>query len=297
MPAAPVTRSTWSSSGSRGGAPERSADFRSSVIDASMKSNRRISYWSLRDDIEASLAGVAPAVPWLRRMHERGADLASMCTGAFVLAETGLLDGRAATTHWIAHDLFRARYPLVTLRPERIIVDEGRLITSGGATSFLNLVMYLAEKFLGAATAQAASKMFLIDLNKGAQTAYAIFSTQKTHGDAAVLRAQAMIEEGAGGSLSVAGLASSVAVSPRQFIRRFKAATGNTPVEYIQRVRVEAAKKHLETSSLGWGEIVQRVGYEDLASFRRVFVKYVGISPTEYRKRYQLRGAAEPRVH
>ena len=247
---------------------------------------------ALADDIEADLQRHERALPWLRAMYGGGADVASMCTGAFLLAESGLLEGRRATTHWIAQDLFRQRFPAVELLPQRIVVDEGRLLTSGGATSFLNLLMYLAEKHLGAETARLAGRMLLIDRDKPAQHSFAIFSPQRRHGDRDVLRAQDLIEGAVGRALSVAEVALEVGLSRRNFVRRFKAATGNTPLEYIQRSRVEAAKRLLETSSASWAEIVCEVGYEDAASFRRVFAKHVGISPMAYRRRYQVAPAA-----
>lgn len=242
---------------------------------------------ALDGDIDDQLERNRAAVPWLRRMYEAGADLASVCTGAFVLAETGLLDGRSATTHWLAHDRFRARYPAVTLRPQSILVDEGRICTSGGATSFLNLVVYLVEKFCGPETAHAAASMFLIDVDKRRQGAYAIFSGQKDHEDTAIRRAQSLVEEGVGRPLTVESLAGAVALSKRTFIRRFKRATGNTPIEYIQRVRVEAAKKALATTDEPLLEVALRVGYEDLGSFRRVFARHAGMSPAAWRRRYR----------
>jgi transcriptional regulator GlxA family with amidase domain len=225
---------------------------------------------------------------WLQRQFERGAHLASICTGAFALAEAGLLDGRAATTHWMAEPLFRARYPQVELRTQQIIVDLGRICTSGVASSFMNLVIYLIEKYLGQATAQLAARVFLIDIEKAPQGAYAIFSGQKAHGDEAVLRAQALIEGELASAISVEELARSVAVSRRNFIRRFKRATGNTPLEYIQRVRVEAAKQALAVTRRSLAEVASEVGYQDPAAFRRIFLRETGISPGDYRRRYSL---------
>ena len=239
-------------------------------------------------DVLSQLAANSAAAPWVRAMHERGADVASICTGAFVLAEAGLLDGKTATTHWIAQDLFRQRYPRVQILPEQIVVDHGRVCTSGGATSFLTLTAYLVDKYCGAEAARQMSKIFLIDMNKGPQTAYAIFSTQKNHGDREILEAQEMIERQGSRELSVVELASRVNMSSRNFIRRFKAATGNTPIEYIQRVRIEAAKHALESGSDPVDSVAARIGYDDVGSFRSVFKRVTGVSPTEYRKRYRF---------
>jgi transcriptional regulator GlxA family with amidase domain len=182
----------------------------------------------------------------------------------------------------MAQDLFRQRYPKVNVAPEQIVVDNGRICTSGGATSFLTLTAYLVEKYCGSETARFVAKVFLIDVNKGPQTAYAIFSTQKNHSDSAILEAQALIERQAGPILSVTDLAAEVAMSRRNFIRRFKSATGNTPIEYIQRVRVESAKHALEVG-------------DDAGSFRKIFKRVTGVSPIEYRRRsrfYHTAGGA-----
>lgn len=237
-------------------------------------------------DVLAQLEENRAAVAWVRRAYDLGADVASMCTGAFLLAEAGLLDGHAATTHWNSQNLFRRRYPQVKLLPDRIVVDEGRVCTSGGATSFLNLVMYLVEKYCGPETARAASKMFLIDLHKGSQNRYAALSAQKDHDDQEVQRAQDLIEERSGEPLRVTDLAREVAISPRHFVRRFKAATGSTPFEYVQRMKVEAAKQALESSRRPISEVATDVGYADVASFRNIFRRVTGVSPLEYRRRY-----------
>jgi transcriptional regulator GlxA family with amidase domain len=236
-------------------------------------------------DVLSQMQGNRACIPWVRRMYDNGAAVASICTGAFVLAETGLLDGKRATTHWAAQDLFRQRYPRVRVAPEQIVVDNGRICTSGGATSFLTLTAYLVEKYCGSETARYVAKIFLIDVNKGPQTAYAIFSTQKNHTDSAILEAQAMIERSGSPMLSVAQLAKEVAMSRRNFIRRFKSATGNTPKEYMQRVRVEAAKHALEAGNDPVDAIASRTGYDDAGSFRKVFKRLTGVSPIEYRRR------------
>lgn len=237
-------------------------------------------------DLVGAIERHRATIEWLKRKHRRGADLASMCTGAFLLAETGLLDERRATTHWAFHDLFCQRYPTVELMGHEMIVDEGRVMTGGGATAFMNMVMYIVEKHLGPETARVASRMFLIEQNRPSQASFAIFSPQKRHGDATVLRAQRLFESRKGPPCSIAEVAQAVALSPRTFVRRFKAATGNTPLEYLQRTRVEAAKRLLETSAASIAEIVRDVGYEDAASFRRIFTRYAGLPPLAYRRRY-----------
>jgi transcriptional regulator GlxA family with amidase domain len=240
---------------------------------------------ALDPDVEEHLARNRDVVPWLQRMYLTGADVASVCTGAFLLGEAGLLDGRAATTHWAFQELLARRHPRVEILPQAILVDQGRVLTAGGATSFLNLALHLVERVFGVEVARASSKMFLIDMNKAPQSAYAMFSSQKLHQDQDILRAQSMIERHAGRTPTIDRLAREVAMSPRTFVRRFRQSTGNSPREYIQRVKVEAAKRALES-----GERVSAVagvvGYADAAAFRRLFARLTGLAPADYRARY-----------
>jgi transcriptional regulator GlxA family with amidase domain len=237
-------------------------------------------------DVLAHLAQNRRVVPWLRRMYDRGADLASACTGSFLLAEAGLLDGRTATTHWAFQELLRARYPGVSIEPQAILVDHGRICTAGGATSFLNLVLLLVERIFGPVVARMASKMFLVDVNKSPQGAYAMFGTQKQHADAEILQVQKIIEDELATGLSVARLASRIGMSRRNFVRRFARATGNPPRVYVQRVRVEAGKRALEGGNDSVARIAKNVGYDDPVAFRKVFARETGLNPVAYRDRY-----------
>jgi transcriptional regulator GlxA family with amidase domain len=246
---------------------------------------------ALDPDLRERLAKNRAVVPWLRRAFHAGADVVSACTGAFLLGEAGLLEGRAATTHWAFQDSLTQRYPRVRLQPQAVVVDQGRIVTAGGATSFISLALFLVERLLGAQVARAASRMFLIDPNKAPQSAYAMFSTQKSHGDEPILRAQEFIESEIARASNVDTLARRVAMSRRTFVRRFHTATGNSPREYIQRVRVEAAKRLLEGGNLSIGEIARRVGYGDVVGFRKIFVRCTGITPADYRARYGARSA------
>ncbi len=227
-------------------------------------------------------------IPWIRSNYENGTDLASICTGAFLLAETGLLDGKKATTHWASSDLFKERYPSTSLLIQNIIVDEGRICSSGGATSFLNLVLYLIEKYGGKEVASICSKALLVESRKPNQNSYAIFSPQKSHNDDDILKIQEHIDINYMSPLSVKNLAEILYTSQRTFTRKFKSATGNTPLEYIQRVRVESAKQQLENSNSSINNIINSVGYEDLPSFRKLFSRLVGLSMSQYRRRYQM---------
>jgi transcriptional regulator GlxA family with amidase domain len=240
---------------------------------------------ALDPDVDEHLARNKEVVPWLRRRYLAGADVASVCTGAFVLGAAGLLDGRAATTHWAFQELLARRYPRTQVLPQAILVDQGRVLTAGGATSFLNLALHIVERVFGAEVARASSKMFLIDVNKAPQSAYAMFSSQKLHEDQDILRAQSMIERQPERTPPVDRLARDVAMSPRTFARRFRHSTGNSPREYIQRVKVEAAKRALESGERV-SAVAGLVGYTDAAAFRRLFARVTGLTPADYRARY-----------
>ncbi|MEO8698440.1 MAG: helix-turn-helix domain-containing protein [Kofleriaceae bacterium] len=236
-------------------------------------------------DLTEHLAQNAAVVPWLRTLYARGADVASACTGAFLLGDAGLLDNRSATTHWAFQDRLARAFPKTRVLPQAIIVDQGRILTAGGATSFLNLVLHIVERLHGIEVSRACTRSFLVDPNKSPQSAYAIFASQKSHGDPEILRAQELIEQRPAHVPTVARLAKLIAMSPRTFARRFVAATGNTPLAYTQRVRIEAAKRALEAGARV-GTVAHGVGYSDEASFRRLFGSLTGLSPAEYRARY-----------
>ncbi|MEO6696221.1 MAG: helix-turn-helix domain-containing protein, partial [Ignavibacteria bacterium] len=207
-------------------------------------------------------------IPWIIKHHEKGAEVASLCVGAFLLASTGLLDGRKCATHWVAANEFRKMFPQVDLVPEKVITDEGGIYSSGGAYSYLNLILYIIEKYAGRYMAILCSKVFAIELERSSQSSFSIFSGQKEHGDAPIKNAQEFIENNFQEKISVDKLASMLALGRRNMERRFKKATSNTVVEYIQRVKVEAAKKSFETSRKNINEVMYDVGYSDNKSFR-----------------------------
>lgn len=237
-------------------------------------------------DIVAGVEKNMELADWIVQQHKRGAEVASLCVGAFLLAETGLLDGRKCTTHWSMVELFRNRYPQITVYPERIIIDENGIYSSGGAYSFLNLLLYLIDKFCGKDVALWASKMFEIDISRSTQSPFMIFETQKKHSDNAIQKAQQLIEQKVSDRITVQELADASAMSLRTFIRRFKAATGNTPIEYIQRTKIETAKRKLEEGSYTVNEIVYDLGYNDVKAFRNIFRKYTGLPPAKYKEKY-----------
>jgi len=223
---------------------------------------------------------------WIIKQYKNGAEIACMCSGAFVLASSGLLDGRTCSTHWAHADTFRTKFPKVNLQSDMLITDENGIYTNGGAYSFLNLMIYLVEKYYGRPTAIYCSKIFQIEMDRNSQSAFTIFTGQKLHGDKMVEQAQVYIENQLHEKISIESLSANFAVGRRNFDRRFIKATGNTPVEYAQRVKIESAKKALETTRKTVNEVMYEVGYSDVKAFREVFRKITGISPLVYRSRY-----------
>jgi transcriptional regulator GlxA family with amidase domain len=225
-------------------------------------------------------------IDWIEQQYKGGAEVASICTGAFLLASSGLLDGRTCSTHWAAAENFRTMFPKVNLQTDKLITDEKGIYTNGGAYSFLNLMIYLVEKYYDRQTAIFCSKVFQIEMDRQTQSEFAIFTGQKSHGDEMVNKAQAYIETNLQEKISVEHLSSRFSVGRRNFDRRFIKATGNTPVEYSQRVKIESAKRALESSRKTVNEVMYEVGYSDVKAFREVFKKITGMSPLEYRTKY-----------
>ncbi|WP_339606654.1 helix-turn-helix domain-containing protein [uncultured Roseivirga sp.] len=230
-------------------------------------------------------------VPWIVEQYRQGAEVASLCIGAFLLAKTGLLEGRSCATHWLAAQEFREMYPNVNLIDDKIITDEQGIYTSGGAYSSLNLNLYLVEKFAGRQMAILSSKIFEIDIDRDSQSPFIIFKGQKTHDDETILEAQEYIESNFQERITVDELCDKHNVGRRTFERRFKKATSNTVMEYLQRVKMEAAKKELETGRKTVSEVMYDVGYSDTKAFRDVFKKMTGLTPIEYRNRYNTQVA------
>lgn len=225
-------------------------------------------------------------IPWLVRQRERGAEIVSLCVGAFLLAKTGLIDGRKCSTHWRAADEFRRMFPRVDLVTDRIITEEDGIYTSGGATSYYNLLIHLVEKFTNRETAIRTAKVFAIDFERDSQSSFIIFNGQNKHSDEEIKRAQNFIEDNFRAKITIDELSSHVALGRRSLERRFKEATNNTVAEYVQRVKVEAAKKCFETSRKSITEVMYDVGYSDNKAFRGMFRKITGMTPNDYRKRY-----------
>jgi len=241
---------------------------------------------SLNHNYELALKGNDAVIDWIAKQYAGGAEIASICTGAFLLASTGLLDGKTCSTHWSATAQLGSMFDKVNVQPDKLITDEHGIYTNGGAYSFLNLMIYLVEKYYDRQTAIFCSKVFQIDMDRKSQSEFIIFKGQKLHGDEIVQKVQSYIEKNVHEKISVAHLSTKFAVGRRTFDRRFIKATGNTPVEYAQRVKVESAKKALENSRKTINEVMYEVGYSDVKAFREVFRRITGLSPLEYKGRY-----------
>jgi transcriptional regulator GlxA family with amidase domain len=240
----------------------------------------------LDDDLAGSFADNRGWVPWLTGWHAAGARIASSCTGAFLVADAGLLDGRAATTHWMFADELRRRYPSVNVTAERMIVDNGDVITSGGATAFLNLVLYLVERFAGHDRANLAARVLLVDGHRPSQLPYIAFSGERSHHDAIVHQIQQHIDLHLGEPLRVKDLAARFGLSERTLSRRFATATGHGPRGYLQHARIRLARRLLETAGDSVEQVRRHTGYSDPAAFRRAFKLATGLSPSDYRDAY-----------
>ncbi len=241
---------------------------------------------ALFGDMRTAIEKNRALLPWIIARYQQGAEVASLCVGAFLLASTGLLDGKQCSTHWAFANEFRAMFPQVELVDGSIITEEHRLYSSGGAHSYWNLLLYLVEKYTDRETAILASKYFAIDIDRDSQSSFMMFQGQKTHEDDAIRNAQEFLEANYPEKVSVEHLADRFAIGRRSFERRFKKATNNTVVEYMQRVRIEAAKRSFENSRKNINEVMFDVGYTDTKAFRDVFKKITGLTPIEYRNKY-----------
>lgn len=251
---------------------------------------------ALFGDMPKAVAANRQMVPWIIEQYEKGAEVASLCVGAFLLASTGLLNGKKCSTHWGFINEFREMFPAVEVQDGSIITEENRIYSSGGANSYWNLLLYLVEKYTDRETAILASKYFAIDIDRDSQNAFAMFKGQMGHSDDEVKKAQMFIEKNIHERISVDELSDFVSVGRRSFERRFKRATKNSILEYIQRVKIEAAKRSFETSRKNINEVMFDVGYSDTKAFRAIFKKVTGLTPIEYRNKYLKQEAIMSRV-
>jgi transcriptional regulator GlxA family with amidase domain len=230
-------------------------------------------------------------VDWLVKMHDQGAMLCSACSGLFLLAETGLFDGKESTVHWGYAAKFKSCFPNVPVSPEKVLVTSGsrqQYVTSGAATSWHDLVLYLVSRFAGAATAQEAARFFALQWHRDGLTPYIVFDAPRGHGDALILDIQAWLTDHYSVAAPVEEMLKLSRMPDRTFKRRFTNATGLSPISYVQKLRVEEAKRQLERTNVAIDEISWRVGYEDPAFFRRLFKRMTGITPGAYRRHYKV---------
>lgn len=241
---------------------------------------------ALSGDMATAIEMNKGLIPWIVEQRKNGAEVASLCVGAFLLAATGLLNGKKCSTHWNSANEFRAMFPEVELVDGSIITEAQGIYSSGGANSYWNLLLYLVEKYTDRETAILAAKYFAIDIDRESQSSFMMFQGQREHTDEEIKKVQDFIEENYRDKITVEQLADMFAIGRRSFERRFKKATNNTVIEYMQRVKIEAAKKSFETSRKNINEVMLNVGYTDTKAFRDVFKKITGMTPIEYRNKY-----------
>lgn len=241
---------------------------------------------ALFGDMKTAIEANKKALPWIKEQYNKGAEVASLCVGAFLLASTGLLNGKKCSTHWGFQNEFIEMFPEVEVQDGSIVTEEQRLYSSGGAMSYWNLLLYLVEKYTDRETAILASKYFAIDIDRDSQAAFAMFKGQKNHTDEAIKQAQDFIDKNIQEKITIDELADLVSLGRRSFERRFKIATNNSVLEYINRVKIEFAKRSFESSRKNISEVMYDVGYTDTKAFRSIFKKITGLTPVEYRNKY-----------
>jgi transcriptional regulator GlxA family with amidase domain len=237
-------------------------------------------------DLMERIARKSALVPWLKKWHKRGAYIAGVCTGVVFLAEAGILDGREATTHWALADVFRERYPKVCWQPEQFVTEDSRIFCSGGIYASTDLSLYLVEKFCGHEIALQTAKSLLLSMPRMRQSGYAVLPLTRPHTDENIREAEAYLREHFAGDVAIEDLASRCGMSSRNFIRRFKAATGRLPGNYLQSLRIAAAKELLESGQIPVQAVCTKVGYADAAFFRALFRRHTGMTPAEYRSNF-----------
>jgi len=238
------------------------------------------------EDLGQALAANSAFVPWIQEQYQNGAEIASFCTGAFLLGSTGLLNGKPATTHVMSCPAFAGIFPEVVLQSDKVLTAAERIYTSGGATSTFHLLIYLVEKYCGRPMAVQTAKVFAIDMDRYTQAYFSVFMPDKHHTDTLITEVQKRMETGYKEASTVEEFMEDIPASRRNFVRRFKLATGITPIEYLQKTRIEAAKKLLEQTGDSVLAVMLECGYNDVKAFRKVFRKEVGLTPTEYRLKF-----------
>jgi transcriptional regulator GlxA family with amidase domain len=239
-------------------------------------------------DAFETLSQSKPMVKWLRTQHEQGATITAACNGNLLMAETGILNGKRATTHWSLIEFFAKRYPKVIFQPEQILIDEGDVLSAAGVTAYVNLALHIVARYISPDIAAHCSKVFLVDSGRRLQTPYMIYTTPRSHGDNEIVKVQNWLEKNSTSDVSIDSIIDESALGKRTLLRRFKKATGDTPLEYLQRIRLENAKRILETTNKTFSEITWEVGYNDTSSFQRLFKNYTRLTPKEYRNKFMV---------
>lgn len=237
-------------------------------------------------DLQERIARTTSLLPWLRKWHARGAYIAGICSGVAFLAECGLLDGRQATTHWAVAEILRERYPKVHWRPEQFVTEDGRVLCSGGVYAAIDVSLYLVEKFCGHDIALKCAKSLLVSMPRSRQSGYSVLPLSRPHSDDKIRRTEEHLQKHFDRDVPIGALAERIGMSPRNFIRRFKAATGHLPGAYVQMLRISAAKELLEQGAASIQTVCAKAGYEDVAFFRTLFKRHTGMTPAEYRSRF-----------
>jgi len=239
------------------------------------------------DNMQQALADNYEYLPWIISEYRNGAEIATFCTGAFLLAATGLLNGKIATTHVDSCSGFATAFPAVKLKSDKTVTEDGRLYTSGGATSTFHLLLHLIQKYCGKDISVRIAKFFAIDMDRDNQSYFSTFQPVRNHNDELVASAQQKIESGYGEAGTIEEIIKDIPASRRNIVRRFKQVVGITPIEYLQQTRMEAAKKLLEQTDKQMSEVIYNSGYNDPKAFRKIFRKSVGMTPSEYREKFQ----------
>jgi transcriptional regulator GlxA family with amidase domain len=241
---------------------------------------------TIPQDMNALFSKNSSLIDWVKKKYTQKAQVISLCTGAYFVAEGGLLDGMPATSHWGAMEDLQKRYPSINFKPDQVVTNSRAIITGGGGFSSLNALLYFIEKNCGKEISIELSKFYGLDYGRTSQSIFAVFSGQRLHNDDEIHKAQTYIEKKFKTDISVEQIARQVNMSRRNFIRRFKNATSLNPIEFIQKIKVEAAKKALEAGETNIASLTYSVGYNDLKTFRAVFKKVTGLTPMEYKNKY-----------
>jgi transcriptional regulator GlxA family with amidase domain len=239
-------------------------------------------------DLDSILLHEKKNIAWLKKQYQAGTKLVAVCNGNFLIAETGLLTGKKATTHWSLKDEFKKRYSSVQLQPEKILIDEGTIISGAGVTAYLNLALYLVKIYGSADLASYCAKIFLVDSGRRIQNPYQAYNFPKNHGDEPIVKMQEWLESNFMDELALGAVLKKAEIGKRTLSRRFKKATGDTPLIYLRKLRLENAKRMLESTTDTFNEITWKVGYNDVSSFQKLFKTETGLSPKEYRVRFAM---------